>query len=359
MVGYWVTATPGLDAHLSVARGEFALDVHMRIEPGRTAALLGPNGAGKTTAVNALAGVVPLLGGRIALNDVVLDDPAAGVFVPAEGRHVGVVFQDYLLFPHMSALENVAFALRSRGTARAQAHAAARAWLDRLDVGGVAAQLPRDLSGGQAQRVALARALIADPALLLLDEPLAALDVSTRSALRRTLATHLRQFAGPRLVITHDPLEAFLLADVIYIIEGGHITQSGTAEDIRLRPKTRYVADLAGANLVRGLARDGEVEVDGQTLHIADLDVSGAVLATVHARAIALHRTQPEGSPRNTWRTSVERLEHYGDRVRVQTGGPVPLAVEVTPGAVAALDLETGGEVWVSIKATEIGVQSL
>lgn len=358
MVGCPVTRV-GLDSRLGISHGGFDLDVHIRILPGRTAALLGPNGAGKTTVVNALAGLVPLERGRIALGGVVLDDPGREVFVPAEERNIGVVFQEYLLFPHMTALENVAFGLRSRGASRHDADPAAQRWLDHLGIGGIAELRPRHLSGGQAQRVALARALIGDPDMLLLDEPMAALDVSTRASLRRTLATHLDAFVGPRLLITHDPLEAFLLSDDILIIEHGTITQAGTADDIRMRPQTRYVAELAGANLLRGMASQGEVELAGHTLHVADRNVSGAVLATIHARAIAVHRSEPEGSPRNTWRTSIERLEHYGDRVRLQTGEPVPLAVEVTPGAVAALELEAGGAVWVSIKATEIGIQAM
>ncbi|MDJ0960464.1 MAG: ATP-binding cassette domain-containing protein [Acidimicrobiia bacterium] len=347
----------GLDARLVVASGNgFTLDIDLAIRSGHTVALLGPNGAGKTTAVQALAGLRSLDAGRIELHGRVLDDPAGNVFVPAADRHIGVVFQDYILFPHLNVAENVSFGLRSAGVGASEAVAAARSWLDRLDIAELAERRPGDLSGGQAQRVALARALITEPAMLLLDEPLAALDVTTRARLRRTLADHLEAYEGPRLLITHDPTEAYLLADEIHLIEDGAITQVGTAEDIRLRPRTRYAADLAGSNLVTGTASAGVVESAGHRLRVGDTTIHGPVLATIHPRAISLHRNEPEGSPRNTWRTSVDRIEHYGDRVRIQTGPPMPLTAEVTPNAVDALGLHEQSSIWVSIKATEIDV---
>jgi len=349
----------GLDAHLVVARGEsFVLDVPLAIAPGRTVALLGPNAAGKSTAVNLLAGLIPLDDGRIALAGRTLDDPGRDVFVPPEERRVGVVFQDYVLFPHLTVAQNIAFGPRSRKVAHSVAGENAADWLDRLGLTELANRKPGDLSGGQAQRVALARALITEPDLLLLDEPLAALDVTTRVRLRHTLADHLDVFAGPRLLITHDPTEAFLLADEIHVIEDGVITQVGTPDDIRLRPRTRYIADLAGSNLVVGTATGGIVDVGAHQLHIADTHIAGRVLATIHPRSISIHRREPEGSPRNTWQTMVGRVEHYGDRVRIQTRDPLPLTVEITPGAVAALQLGEGSAVWVSIKATEINVEA-
>lgn len=351
-----MTAGSGLVADVVVKRGGFSLRAAIQLPVGRTVALLGPNGAGKSTAVLALAGLLPLDGGSIALDGVVLDDPSEGVFVPARSRSIGVVFQNYVLFPHLSVLENVAFGLRSRGVGKRRARQSALDWLERLDVANLARRRPGDLSGGQAQRVALARALATEPRLLLLDEPLAALDVATRAELRHVVAQHLASYDGARLIITHDPTEAFLLADEIHVLEDGVITQSGSADDIRLRPRTPYAADLAGANLIAGEAAHGRVEVDGHLLHIADTAATGHVVAAIHARAIALHRNRPDGSPRNTWETTIERLEHHGDRVRVRTGAPVTLTAEVTPDAVRALHLEPGGRVWVSIKATEIVV---
>jgi len=347
----------GLDATLRVRRDSFRLDARLSIPAGRTAALLGPNGAGKSTAVAALAGLLPLEGGNIELGGTVLDDPSGGVFIPAEDRRIGVVFQAFLLFPHLSILENVAFGPRSRGMPRPEAHARARAWMERLELAGLEARRPGDLSGGQAQRAALARALATDPELLLLDEPLGALDVTTRAEIRRTLAEHLSSFDGPRLLITHDPAEAFLLADEIHILEQGSVTQSGTADDIRLRPRTRYAADLGGTTLVRGTARSGEVRTGTHLLHIADHEIEGPVLVTLRPAAISIHRVRPEGSFRNSWLTTVRRMERLGHRVRLLTGAPLPVTVEVTAEARDELGLTPGSEIWVAVKATEIGVE--
>lgn len=269
---------------------------------------------------------------------------------------MGIVFQDLVLFPHLTALENVAFGPRARGAERLDAEATAATWLARMGVAGRAGARPADLSGGEAQRVALARALATGPDVLLLDEPLAAVDVSGRSTLRRLLADHLASFAGPRILVTHDPAEAALLADEIVIVEQGRVTQRGTASDIRLRPRSPYAADLAGANLVIGEADGHLVSVGEHRLTVADDLVAGPVALTVHPRAIALHLEAPHGSPRNTWPTVVERVEHHGDRVRLDVGPPLPLTIEVTPGALGALGIEVGSPVWVSIKATEIGV---
>ena len=349
----------GLDARIIIERiPGFRLDVELHIPPGRTVALLGPNAAGKSTAVGAIAGLRPLDEGNVCLGGRDLDVPAAGIFVPPEERHIGVVFQDYVLFPHLTVVDNIAFGLVAHGARRAASRVQARTMLDRFDLGGLSDRRPGDLSGGQAQRVALARALVTDPELLLLDEPLAALDVTTRAKLRRLLSDHLSEFRGPRLLITHDPTEAFLLADEVHVLEHGVVTQVGTPDDIRLRPQTSYVADLAGANLLNGTAAGGVMTLEAHTLTIADTSVSGAVLATIQPRAISLHRNQPEGSPRNAWQTVIGRIEHYGDRVRVQVVEPLPLTAEITPGAEEALRLVEGERVWVSIKATEIGIAS-
>jgi molybdate transport system ATP-binding protein len=348
----------GLEARFGLTRGDFRLELDLTISPGRTVALLGPNGAGKSTAVSALAGLLPIDSGRIVLAGNTLDQPGSGVFVPPENRRVGVVFQDYLLFPHLNVVENVAFGLRSRGVPHAEAVTRANEWLGRLDLDGFERRRPGELSGGQTQRVALARALVIEPDLLLLDEPLSALDVTTRAELRRVLASHLEEFFGPRLVITHDPAEAFLLADEVHVIEDGAVTQFGSPDEIRLRPRTPYAADLAGANLLFGTASDGLVEIGGHLLQIPEHEVSGEVLLTIQPSAISVHLTSPEGSPRNTWETRVELLEGLGERTRVRTGAPLPLTIEVTSAASAELGLEEGDQIWVAVKATEIGVES-
>jgi molybdate transport system ATP-binding protein len=345
-----------LTAQVALRLGTLDLDVAVQAAPGEIVALLGPNGAGKTTFLRAVAGLVPLERGRVELDGVVLEDIARRTHLSPERRPIGVVFQDYLLFPHLSALENVAFGLRARGIRARDARDRARSWLDRLGVGKEAEARPGALSGGQAQRVALARALAIDPRLLLLDEPLAALDASARGEVRRDLKRHLASFAGIRIVITHDPLEAVALADRLVILERGRIVQTGSAADVTRRPRSRYVADLVGVNLFRGIATAGHLALPGGTgIQSAD-GIDGEVFATVHPRAVALHRSRPEGSPRNVWRGRASTLDFQGDRVRVGIEGQLPIVAEITPAALTDLDLVEGGEVWVSVKATEISV---
>ena len=345
-----------LTAQVAVRLGTLDLDVSIEAAPGEIVAVLGPNGAGKSTFLRAVAGLVPLHRGRVELDDVVLEDVARRIHLPPERRPIGVVFQDYLLFPHLSALENVAFGLRARGVGASEARARAGSWLDRLGLSEHADAKPRALSGGQSQRVALARALAIDPRLLLLDEPLAALDASTRGPVRRDLRRHLASFPGIRIVITHDPLEAVALADRLVILEHGRVVQTGSPGDVTQRPRSRYVADLVGVNLLLGNAIAGQVAVPGgASLQSAD-DVNGEVFAVIHPRAVALHRTRPEGSPRNVWRGRASALDFQGDRVRVGVEGEMPIIAEVTPAAVSELGLAEGGEIWVSVKATEITV---
>jgi molybdate transport system ATP-binding protein len=342
-------------ADLHIALGSLRLDLDLAVEAGEVVALLGPNGAGKTTVLRALAGLQPLDRGRIAIEGEVVDDPAAGRFVPAERRPVGVVFQDYLLFPHLSLLENVAFGPRSQGAARAPARARARKWLERVGVGEFAHQKPRRISGGQAQRTALARALATEPRLLLLDEPLAALDAGTRMTVRRDLRRHLSGFDGATVLVTHDALDALALADRVVILEAGSVTQAGTIAEVTSRPRSSYVADLIGVNLLRGVALGMSVDLVDHAgrLIIADQAV-GPVLALIHPRAVSLHRREPEGSPRNHWRGVITGFDLLGDRVRVRLAGDVPLVAEVTPAAVAEMSLAEGETVWASVKATEI-----
>ena len=345
-----------LEAKVAVRLGTLDLDVAIGAAPGEVVAVLGPNGAGKSTFLRAVAGLVPIDAGRVVLDGTILEDAATRVHVPPERRPIGVVFQDYLLFPHLSALENVAFGLRARGTPAAAARDRARGWLERLGLGPYAEARPRMLSGGQAQRVALARALAIDPRLLLLDEPLAALDASARALVRRDLKRHLSSFAGIRVVITHDPLEAVALADRLVIVERGRVVQTGSAAEVTQRPRSLYVADLVGTNLLRGVAASGQVALSsgGSVQSVTAID--GEVFATIHPRAVALHRQRPEGSPRNVWQGRTSTLDFQGDRVRVGVEGAVPIVAEVTPAAVRELGLAEGGEVWVSVKATEISV---
>ena len=345
-----------LDATVGMARGALDLDIHVDIDEGEVVALLGPNGAGKTTLLQAIAGLVPLKTGRVALDGEVLEDAATGRYVPTEKRSIGFVFQDYLLFPHLNVVDNVAFGLRTKGIGRHEATRRANEWLERVGLGGYPTSKPTDLSGGQRQRVALARALAPSPRVLLLDEPLAALDVTTRAAVRRDLKSHLASFRGIRLLVTHDPLEAAVLADRLIVMEEGKHVQTGTPIEVTEHPRSRYVADLVGVNLLRGAADHGSVRLpDGTVVAAADA-VTGDVFAVIHPRAVALHRTRPEGSPRNVWAGQVHGVELYGDRARVRVDGQIQLVAEVTPAALGELKLGEGGEVWLSFKSTDVAV---
>jgi len=346
-------AGSGLSAHIQVARGAFTLDVNLSVAPGEVVALLGPNGAGKTTALRALAGLLPLTGGRIELDSLCLDD-AADTFVAPERRSVGVVFQDYLLFPHLSAVDNVGFGPRCRGASRAESRVVGVHWLDRVGLADLAARRPRQLSGGQAQRVALARALALEPALLLLDEPLAALDARTRLDTRAELHRHLTDHNGPTLIVTHDPLDALVLADRLVIVEDGRVVQEGDGATITAQPRTEYVAHLVGLNLYRGHGSGHTVTLPtGASLATTDT-VDGPAFVAFPPSAIALHVEAPQGSPRNTWQASVTGLARHGDNLRVRiVGGVGEAAADITPAAAAALRLVPGAQVWAAVKATE------
>jgi molybdate transport system ATP-binding protein len=356
-------------AHVRVQRPRFELDVELDVKLGEVLALLGPNGAGKSTVLRGLAGLEPLTTGSIRLDGEVLEDPSRGLRVPPERRSVGVVFQDYLLFPHLSALENVAFGPRAQGAGRDSARRRARDLLDRFGLAELAAAKPRQLSGGQAQRVALARALAVSPRLLLLDEPLAALDASTRVDVRADLRRHLAAYDGCCLVVTHDPLDAMVLADRLVVVEEGRITQEGSPVEVARAPRTEYVARLVGLNLYRGRT-DGRVvrladggELTGTTTTTTTVGTAGTagaasadVFVAFQPSAVALYRTQPHGSPRNCWQVTVASVEQHGGLVRVRLEGSPPVLADVTTAAVADLRLTPGTKVWAAVKATETHV---
>ncbi len=342
-----------LEAVVRVKRDAFTLDVSLNAAASETVAVLGPNGAGKTTLLRALAGLDEMEG-RVVLDGTVLEDTSRRTHVPAERRRAGLVFQDHVLFPHLTVVENIAFGLRAQH--RAHAMALARKWLDDAGLGDRAELMPRALSGGQAQRVALLRALATEPKLLLLDEPLSALDVSVRAEVRRELTRQLSSFQGVRVLVTHDPLEAIALADRLVVLERGSVVQMGTPDEVTARPRSRFVADLAGVNLLRGRGYGDHVALAGDA-SLAALDAgTGDVFAVIHPRAVALYRARPDGTPRNVWRGEVDSVDLQGDRVRVRVNGPVPLVAEVTRGATQELGLSRGANVWLVVKATEVSV---
>ncbi|WP_347058547.1 ABC transporter ATP-binding protein [Blastococcus sp. HT6-30] len=339
---------------MNTRRGALALGVEVEVAGGEVLAVLGPNGAGKSTLVRVLAGLLRPDSGRVVVDGEVWDGDDA--FVPAHRRRLGMVFQDALLFPHLSVADNVAFGLRTRGTGRAAARAAAEEWLARVGLEGLGSRRPAELSGGQAQRAALARALVGDPALLLLDEPLSALDARTRLVVRAELRRHLAGFGGSTVLVTHDPVDAMALADRVVVVEEGRVVQAGTPADVSRRPRTDYVARLVGLSLLPGAAEGRLVRLDGGgTVAVAE-EAAGPVFAAVRPESVALYASRPDGSPRNVWPARLVGATPHGATVRCELAGEVPLVADVTVPAFAEMGLTPGAEVWASVKASEVAV---
>ncbi|MFH9134672.1 ABC transporter permease [Streptomyces sp. NPDC017524] len=318
---------------------------------GTTIAVVGPNGAGKTTLLRALLGLTPRAHAALRLGD---SDVTA---LPPHRRGVAWVPQDGALFPHLSALANTAYGLRAHGAPRTAARREAQSWLDRLGVGHLAHRKPAQLSGGQAQRVALARALAARPRLLLLDEPLAALDQTTRARVRHTLRGHLADFGGVCLIVTHDPVEAVSLADRVLVLEDGRVLQDEPPTEVTRHPRSPWVARMLGRNAWPGTATaDGLALAGGGHLVVAEpLPAGTDALAVIPPEAVSVHRERPTGSPRNVWPGTVREITSGGSRLRLLiTSAEAPdLVAEITPGAAAELGITDGSAVWTSVKATE------
>ena len=341
--------TGGLLVEADVAERDVA--VTLRIEPGETVALLGPNGGGKSTLLGVVAGTLRDGRSRVVLDERVLAGPAT--WVAPHGRGIGLLAQDPLLFPHLTALGNVAFGPRSGGAARRAADDTARAWLTRVGCQALASRRPAQLSGGQAQRVAIARALAADPSVVLLDEPMAALDVDARPALRQLLRDVLRERTA--VIATHDVLDALLLADRVVVLDGGRVVEDGPTAEVLARPRSAFAARVAGLNLLAGRWAGGvlvgERSVAGRSPE--GLDEGAEAVAAFRPSAVSVHRRAPEGSPRNAWPVTVEALEPQGDQVRVRANG---LSALVTAQAVVELELAPGAPVFFVVKAAEVEV---
>jgi molybdate transport system ATP-binding protein len=296
-------------------------------EPGQVVGVIGPNGAGKSSLLRVVAGLVPARG------EVRVDDRSWSRLSVRE-RGVGMAFQDQLLFPHLTALDNVGFGPRSAGASRAEARRTAQDWLDRFGIGDLAGRKPRQLSGGQAQRVAIARALANDPRVLLLDEPFAGLDVGVAAGLRVELARHLASYDGVTLLVTHDAIDALTLADVVWVLEGGELVQVGPPREVAARPLTRHVARLVGLNVL----------------------TEGDRFWSFSPSAVTVSPGEPAGSARHRWPGTVTSLAPHGDAVRLLVSGKHELLADVTPAAVAELELAPGREVWLSVKETAVEV---
>lgn len=352
-----------LDARVVVERPAFRLDAHVTVEPGETVAVMGPSGAGKSTLLAAIAGLVRPDAGHVRIAGTEVAVPYS---VPARHRGVVLLGQDPHLFPHLTALENIAFGLRARGVARRVAQSAAEEWLQRVGLDGHGDRRPARLSGGQQQRVALARALATTPRVLLLDEPLTALDPETAGDIRALLASQLNAAQATALIVTHDALDAASLAQRLVILERGAVMQHGVVREVLTAPATRFAAAAAGTNRLLGVARGGGWATrEGQAaivLRSDDADSQraaareGAALAAfVRPGAVRLAPAGggPEPADEGEWLARVVRLEHTPGGVRVHLGTP-PLAAEVPPEAVAAWGLAPGATVRVCVPASEV-----
>ncbi|MEU7635163.1 ABC transporter permease [Streptomyces sp. NPDC039016] len=332
-------------------------ELALQATPGTTIAVVGPNGAGKTTLLRALLGLTPRARAALRLGE---SDVTA---LPPHRRGVAWVPQDGALFPHLTALANTAYGLRAQGVPRAEARRTAQQWLDRLGVGPLAHRRPAQLSGGQAQRVALARALAARPRLLLLDEPLAALDQTTRAHVRHTLRGHLAGFGGVCLIVTHDPVEAVSLADRVLVLDGGRALQDAPPAEVTRNPRSPWVARMLGRNAWSGTAAgDGLALTGGGHLVVADPLPDGTqALAVIAPEAVSVHVAKPAGSPRNVWPGTVREITAAGSRLRVVVTSPEApdLVAEITPAAALELGLADGAAVWTSVKATEVTLVTL
>jgi molybdate transport system ATP-binding protein len=351
-----------LELRVASRRGEFELDLAFEARAGATTVIVGESGAGKTSVLRLAAGLDRLDSGRVMLDGEVYADTEAGVHVPPWRRDVGYVSQDYALFPHLTVTENVAFGLRAAGVRRSEIQARVGRVLERTGIATLARRKPPTLSGGQQQRAALARALVLDPRLLLLDEPLAALDLQTRRQVRGELRRLLRELETTTLYVTHSPMEALLFGDHIVVLEAGRISQTGDRDDLLRHPRSRYVAELVGTNFFAG--RAAAATETGMKVRTADGDLAitraeepADLFVAVDPREITLHTHRPEGSAQNVFVGPILELAPEppgGERVRVVLGTRPPLVAEVTRDAVQTLGLAEGTSVHASFKATGI-----
>jgi molybdate transport system ATP-binding protein len=338
-------------------RGDLELDVELAVESGECLALAGPSGAGKTSILRVAAGLLRPAHGRVDANGGTWLDTDRDIDVPAERRRCGYVFQDYALFPHLSAWQNVAYPLR--GMSRHERRARALGLLDRFGLADRADARPRTLSGGERQRVAVARALARRPDVLLLDEPLSALDSRTRADAARELGALLRESDAPALLVTHDFAEAAQLGDRVGVIDRGRVIQQGTASQLAAAPRSAFVADFTGAVVLTGAARQGpggltEVALDGGGTVLTPEAGAGRVAVSVYPWEISVEpagRPPGEGSAQNRLPAEVMSITTVGNRVRLGLIGPQPLVAEVTADSVERLGLEVGARVTASWKA--------
>jgi molybdate transport system ATP-binding protein len=338
----------------------FSLEAAFSIAPGETLALVGPSGAGKSTCLALIAGLLRPDAGTVSCDGSVWSDAARGVHAAPEARRVGMLFQDYALFPHLTVAQNIRYGPLARGRGRAEADRLAASWAQRLGLGGLEGRPVSGISGGQRQRVALARALASDPRVLLLDEPFSSLDVSTRGAVRSELRSFLVGFGLPTLFVTHDPLDALAFGDRIAVLEDGRLSQVGDREHLLSEPRSPFVGELAGLNLYRAELSAGlglkEARVADVVFHVLADDLWGPSFLAFAPSEVALSAQRAPGSPQNVFEGRVVELLPLPDRIRVVLDVGLVMVAEVTREAAAALRLAPGTAVWAAVKATAIRV---
>ena len=347
-----------LEVELHGGPGGPPIDVSFGVQRGECLAIAGPSGAGKSTVLRMLAGLQRPGAGLVKLGARVLFGGASGIDLPPEERRCGMVFQEYALFEHQRAWQNVAFGLRD--VRRRDLRDRAIAVLDRFGLGSLADAPVTTLSGGERQRVALARAVASEPELLLLDEPLAALDVRTRARAAHEISALVAELDVPAVLVTHQFLEAALLASFIAVIDGGAIRQRGTASELTAEPATAFVADFTGANVLSGFARAGSdgltvVELNGGGTLVSVDHAEGDVAVSVPPWEVGLRRAgveAPKESTRNLLSGTVTSVTPAGNRLRVGVALPQPLIVEVTQPAMRELAVTEGSEVSAVFKAS-------
>ncbi len=352
------------ELQFAAAVADRSYEVAFEVAAGEVLAILGPNGAGKSTTLHVIAGLLQPDSGLVRVGGRTLTDTAAGISVPTHDRRVGLLLQDPLLFPHLNVQANVAFAPRSRGAGRDAARHAAAQWLAEVGLADLADRKPDQLSGGQAQRVAIARALAAEPQVLLLDEPLAGLDVAVAASVR-ALLRRVSSAGRATVLITHDLLDVLTLADRVMVLDAGGVAEIGAVGDVLAAPRSTFGARIAGVNVVRGVAAgpDAVCAADGTLWHgrhAAPPSGDGPLVAVFTPAAVAVYRELPHGSPRNSVQIRVAELDADGARVRVrgqeQADGAPGLAADITAESAAALRLAAGDPVWFTVKAQEVAL---
>ena len=339
-----------LDARVILNRDSLTLDVELQLQHGEVIAVLGPNGAGKTSLLHALLGWLELESGWIMVNGEVIDSPDTDSYVPPQHRPFGMVFQDGLLFPHMSVEKNILFGAGKDFNLKPLAES--------LQVSELLAKFPSELSAGERQRAAIARSLAARPKVLFLDEPFSALDIQGKRRGRSLLKEALAIEVSGCLMVTHDLVDAFTLADRVMIIEGGKLTQFDVPDRIRSRPGSEWIADLVGWNYYEGIGEGSVVTLPhGTTIFTAQDDLDGPTSISINPASVSIFKSQPSGSPRNTWLSSIQNIEILGGRARVSLVGEIDICADITTVAANELRQSISSEVWVSVKATEVDTQ--